>query len=166
MNSEEEKEISNYEDARHLANIGVWSVELQVERLKKEDQDDAEFVMRKAADFHFLVVALMRVRRAATLVSKSSNIKNAIGKFDKEVPSLRSMRNVLEHIDDYIDGKGRDTSVVIGELFIYAFGSDKVAWSKYEIDLEKALKASANLFKAIQENPPSSYAKFVAAQTF
>ncbi len=60
---------ATYERARRLANVAVWSVELQCRRLQSVEPEDATFVLRKWADFDFLVVALTRLRRAAQLAA-------------------------------------------------------------------------------------------------
>lgn len=165
MGPDEEKEARIYEDARHLANIGVWSVELQIRRLKNEEAGDSNFVLRKVSDFHFLVVALTRVRRAAELVNQILDIGNAIDQFDRDVPDLIKMRDVLEHINDYAEGQGRHKNVAIGGLFTSAFDNDTITWSEFNLNLPTALIASQVLFEEIKAKPPASYVKLVAAQS-
>ena len=158
----EEKEVSNYEDARHLANLGLWAVDLQIKRLKRQEPEDNEFVLRRVSDFHFLVVALIRVRRSAELVNSIVDLRSALERFDRDIPNLKKMRDILEHIDDYTKGRGRDTNVVVGGLFTYAFGDDVITWSEYRLNLDTAMKACETLFSEIKANPPASYARLVA----
>jgi hypothetical protein len=51
------------------ANIANWSVHLQYRRLESSDPEDAAFVLRRWADFDFMIVALIRLRRAAQLAA-------------------------------------------------------------------------------------------------
>jgi hypothetical protein len=86
-------ETATYERAIRLANIAVFTVDLQCRRLNSDEPEDGEFIFRKWADFHFLVVALTRLRRAAELDVKvksiKSNIRAALQEFDSAIPNLR-----------------------------------------------------------------------------
>lgn len=105
-------EASTYERARRLANLAVWTVDLQRRRLNSNEPEDEKFVLRKLADFHFLVIALTRLRRAAVLAAKvksiESKIKIALREFDAALPNLKKMRDVAEHIDEYAVNSGKD----------------------------------------------------------
>ena len=52
----QEQQIALYEEARSLANIACWSIELQIHRLRKKEAEIPEFVMQPVADFHFLIM--------------------------------------------------------------------------------------------------------------
>jgi len=62
------------------------------------------FIIRKWADFHFLVVGLTRLRRAAKLAASIPEVQpllvTALTEFDAALPRLRLkwMRDVAEHI--------------------------------------------------------------------
>lgn len=145
-----EQRITCYEEGRRLANIACWSIELQICRLTRGKTEIPEFVMQPIADFHFLLIAINRLRRAADLVNKAIDISPQIDEFDQTLPGLIKMRNIMEHIDNYWQRKGHDPSVSPGELPNFAF-SNVVAWCGEELDLETVRKASSRLFQAIQD---------------
>ena len=66
MNSRSPSPAATYERARRLANIAVWTAQLQRRRLATDEPEDSEFLFRRWADFQFLIVALTRVRRAGS----------------------------------------------------------------------------------------------------
>jgi len=104
---------ATYERARRRANIALSTVALQRSRLHSEEPDDNEFVFRRWADFDFLIVALIRLRRAAILAAKVPAIKPdilaAVKEFDASLPGLKTTRDVAEHFDDYaVDKAGME----------------------------------------------------------
>ncbi|MEW8521640.1 MAG: hypothetical protein AB2552_01165 [Candidatus Thiodiazotropha endolucinida] len=146
----DEKELAIFEDAKNMANIAVWGVELQIKRLNSQKNEISEFVMQPVVDFHFLIVALTRLRQAASLVSKISDIKSAIATFDNAIPDLRTVRNILEHIDEYRIGKGNNKSVPKDSFQTIIFGKESIRWVNYEINLKSAMKASSDLYAVIR----------------
>ena len=157
MPPDNERIVATYEDARSLANIAVWSVELQIHRLKAEETEIPDFVMQPVVDFHFLVIALTRLRKAAELAAKTTDISAALKEFDETLPDLKKIRNVLEHIDEYRLGEGRNKNVKANELQTVILNHDQIFWSGYEINPVKALQASDRLFNAIKNSPPDAY---------
>lgn len=155
----DEQHIAIYEDARTMANIAAWGVELQIRRLRKSIQENnketEEFVMQPIIDFHFLVTALSRLRLTAEIVSEICDLSSAIEAFDKNLPDLRVVRNILEHIDEYRVGKGHNKNVPRDSFQTFTLDDDSVKWVSYEINLEKTIKASSDLFMAIKNKSPS-----------
>lgn len=87
-----------------------WSIAVrsQAERIK------AGGGVTKLPDAYLLVVAVRNVRRAAEMASRHvrtdearSRIAAAIGLFDNELPGVKEVRDVLEHFDEYSQGRGR-----------------------------------------------------------
>lgn len=150
MVSVSEKELAIYEDARNMANIAVYGVELQVNRLRRNENEITDFVMQPIIDFHFLITALSRLHQSAQLVSTIFDISSAINKFDSNLPDLRSIRNLLEHIDEYRLGKGHNKSVPKETYQTICFDNNLVKWASYEIDMELALQSSGELFMDIK----------------
>lgn len=150
---------ATYERARRLANLAMWTVSLQSRRLKTSEPEDEEFIFRRWSDFHFLIVALTRLRRAATLATKiqriESNIKDALKEFDLELPNLKTMRDVAEHIDDYAVDSGINKDISRKSLEVSKYNSTKFEQLGFQLDTEDAIKASHKLFNAIRNNPPS-----------
>ena len=153
-----EQELAVYEDARNMASIAIRGVELQIKRLFGENEIE-EFVMQPVVDFHFLITSLNRLRQAAAMVSKTRDISSSLNKFDLEIPDLRTMRNILEHIDEYRVGKGRNKAVPKDSFQTILFGKNSINWVGYEINTSKALEASQKLFAAIQAVSPNKPSK-------
>ena len=89
---------ATYQRARRLANVAMWSIELQCRRLESVEPEDAMFVLRRWTDFDFLIVALTRLRRAARLAARIPQLQASLGaalaQFDRALPHLRKMRDV------------------------------------------------------------------------
>ena len=145
-----DEQLEIYEDARNMANIAVWGVDLQIQRLRSGENQIKEFVMQPVVDFHFLVTSLNKLRQAAKLVSEIFDLSVKINQFDKKLPDLRTVRNILEHIDEYRVGKGKNKSVPASTFQTICFSNDCVRWVEYEINLKSAISASQELFASIQ----------------
>ena len=150
-----EQHVAIYEDARNMANIAVWGIELQIQRLRRVESELEEFVMQPVIDFHFLVTALSRLRITAEMISKICDLSSAINAFDKSLPDLRAIRNILEHIDEYRVGKGHNKNVPQNSFQTIIFDGDIIKWVNCEINLEDAIKASSDLFMAIKSQTPN-----------
>lgn len=149
-----EQELAVYEDARNMANIAIWGVELQIKRIFGKNEIE-EFVMQPVVDFHFLVTSLNRLRQAASMVSKISDISGTISEFDFQIPDLRTIRNILEHIDEYRIGKGYNKAVPKISFQTISFVENSIQWVDYEINTSTALEVSQKLFVAIQAVSPN-----------
>jgi hypothetical protein len=149
-------DAATYERARRLANLAVWTVKVQLRRLQAVEPEDEDFILRKWADFHFLVVALTRLRRAAELAQKVPKLKEtmrkAIKDFDAALPSRKKMRDVAEHIDEYAIDWGKDRSVSRKSLEVASCNGVTWTWLGYEMDANEALKASGQLFETIRQS--------------
>jgi hypothetical protein len=146
--------LAIYERARRLANIAVWTVQIQRRRLSTDEPEDGEFIFRRWADFQFFIIALTRLRRAAALAAKvpalASDIQKAIHEFDAAVPALKNMRDVAEHFDDYALDKGRTKSVRRAQLEVGSFNNTELEWLGYRLNADDALKAARRLFQKIK----------------
>lgn len=148
---------ATYERARRLANVANWSVHLQCRRLESSEPEDAAFVLRRWADFDFLIVALMRLRRAAQLAADLSELKTApapaIAEFDNSLPGLKDMRNVAEHIDEYAVDQGRKKTILRQSLEVSTMDADgpTLHWLETRLNARAAVRASETLFAAISD---------------
>lgn len=147
-------DAATYERARRLANLAIWTVSIQRRRLNSEEPEDSEFPFRNWMDFHFFIVALSRLRRAAHLAAKVPAIRNkiaeAISVFDTEIPHLKTMRDVAEHIDDYSLDSGRLSHVSRKELEVASRSGNIWHWLGFDTDIEMAFAAGARLFESIR----------------
>jgi hypothetical protein len=136
----------------------MWTIALQVRRLRTKEPEDGEFLFRKWADFQFLIVALWRLRRTAELASRvpeiAGQIRHAIIAFDTVIPDLKKMRDVAEHFDEYALDSGRDKSISRRSLEVASVGPTRFEWLGFTLDTESAVEASSELFAAIKSCPP------------
>ena len=150
-------EAATYERARRLANVAMWSIELQCRRLEAVEPEDAEFVLRRWADFDFLIVALTRLRRATRLAAKIPQLQASLGtalvQFDKALPDLKKMRDVAEHVDDYAVDQGRQKAVSRKSLEVSTIEADgpTLCWLQARLNARDASQASRVLFAALKE---------------
>jgi hypothetical protein len=145
---------ATYERSRRLANQALWTIDLQRRRLMSEEPEDAKFILRKWSDFHFLIVALTRLRRTATLAAKvpeiAQEMREALVAFDRALPNLKKMRDVAEHIDDYAVDSGKDANISRKSLEVSASDGETWEWLGFEINVNEALSASVTLFEALK----------------
>ena len=146
---------ATYERARRLANFAMWTVSIQCRRIKSSEPEDDRFVMRKWADFHFLIVALIRLKKAAILAKKVPIIKLkielALQEFDLELPDIKKMRDVAEHIDEYATDDGRNKNISRKSLEVSRLNETALEWLGFKLDADKAMEASSKLFEAIKD---------------
>jgi len=135
----------------------MWSIELQCRRLGDVEPEDTEFVLRRWADFDFLIVALTRLRRATSLAAKipqlQASLDTALVEFDKALPDLKKMRDVAEHADDYALDHGRQKTVARQSLGVSTIEADgpTLCWLQARLNAREACRASRALFAALKE---------------
>ena len=149
---------STYERASRLANLALWTVDLQRRRLNSTEPEDDRFIFRRWSDFHFLIVALTRLRRAAELAAKVPVIRQmmraGLQSFDSALPNLKKMRDVAEHIDDYAMDRGKDRSIGRESLEVSASDSQQWQWLGFELDAANALSVGARLVAVLKDCEP------------
>jgi hypothetical protein len=154
--------------ARSTANDAIRAIALQCDRIQDRD-DDAYFAaagFRQEVDVAFLLLALRWLREACQLVAELTGdeaLADALGDFDRRLPEARDLRDVREHIRDYIKGSGKlqqkatapDRLVPPGSLGSRTWlGHDEFShfiWAGKEIRLDDALPAAEVLFQAMRE---------------
>jgi hypothetical protein len=149
---------ATYERACRLANVAMWSIDLQCRRLRTSEPEDEKFILRKWADFDFLIVSLWRLRRAAELAAGVHQLKRslraAIRRFDTALPELKKLRDVAEHIDDYALDRGHRKKTVARESLEVSRIDDHgptLDWLGASLDAFDAFRASQSLFAAIKD---------------
>lgn len=154
--------------ARSTANDAIRAVALQRDRIR-EKEDDAYFAaagFRQEVDVAFLLVALRWLREACQLVvelTQNEALAAAVGNFDRRLPGARDLRDVREHIRDYIQGSGKlqkDTTPPDRVVSMASLGSrtwlghDELShfiWAGKEIRLDDDLPTAERLYRAMQE---------------
>jgi len=154
--------------ARSTANDAIRAVALQRDRIKDRD-DDTYFAaagFRQEVDVAFLLVAVRWLREACQLVAELTHdaaLVTALDAFDRRLPGARDLRDVREHIRDYIQGSGKlqsratapDRLVSSASLGSRTWlGHDELShfiWAGKEIRLDDALPAAERLYEAMSE---------------
>jgi hypothetical protein len=144
------------ERAKSFCSEACSTVALQHRRLRTTEPEDGVFVFRWHADLQFMIVALRRLRRAAELATHvagvSPDLKVALRAFDDSVPNLAKMRNVGEHVDEYLLGLGRSKNVARSELQVSMWNGSVFNWQGVDLDIDLALKAAETLFSALAQS--------------
>jgi hypothetical protein len=141
--------------AGRLANRAVWTLQLQRDRLRSFDPMDDDCMFQLWADLEFFIVTLHRLRKAAELMRKVAVVKRqvtvALREFDRAIPQLATMRDVLAHIDDYAtDRDSRHHGTISRRQLEVLSGDGKVMrWLGYEIDVDAMLQAGQKLYLAL-----------------
>jgi hypothetical protein len=145
------------ERAQSLCNEACYTVALQCRRLRSQEPEDNAFIFRWWADLQFLIIALRRLRRAAELgeniSSVSTVLKEAIRDFDHALPNIKKIRNVGEHIDQYVldAPKRHHKDVHRGELQVGHWDGTVFTWLGTDLNIDAALDAAEKLFLTVQQ---------------
>lgn len=141
------------ERAKSFCNQACFTIALQRRRAQCVEPEDGVFLFRIEADLRFLLITLWQLRRAAQLAAQvggiSPDLQTAIAEFDERLPFLRRMRNVEQHMDDYLLGKGRDKTVARGALQVTVWNGDVFRWLGEELNVEEAEQAAGDLFTTV-----------------
>jgi hypothetical protein len=109
------EQISVLEDSRYFLNRSVEALNLQMRRLEKYNFEDENVFWDYLADSHFYIVALKRLRQALLSSKKIPQVWNELKKefdvFDNTISDAIQMRDILEHIDEYIKDAGKNQSI-------------------------------------------------------
>ncbi len=160
---DEMRELSRYEDLRSCANRAVWTIALQIRRLG--EPMDREFVLRPISDAEWLIVSLDRLLQVARQINRitGGGQSAAIAAYEQALPNLRTARNIIAHLDEYLRGDGREKSISVGSLSTHTLGPSALVFGGLEFDLDAAQLVADQLFAAIQDKPPESFQRAKAA---
>lgn len=98
------------------------------------------------------------MRKAALLLGKAPSInnkvQNAVNDFDKTLPSLKTYRDVFEHMESYVfeDGKRHYPRIGNSGLQVGTVSNDSFSWAidDTEFTLKEAAIASSKLYYSIK----------------
>ena len=166
-------EAATLERAFSLVNEAMNTVALQRRRLASEEPEDEVFPMRAWADWEFFIGALWRLRRRAQIAARtrtgSEAVVRAIAAFDEDLPDLKLLGDVAEHIDDYaVDHRRRHHPAVSRkELQVGSWNDTVLTWCLLASDTgvprslnaDSALASAERLYLAVraardQSGPP------------
>lgn len=128
---------------------GLRAADVQLKRAREESSSEPGGAFQWWIDLQFFIVALRRLRRAAELATRVPRqreaIRAAIAAFDEDLPDLRLLRDVGEHIDAYALGAGYEKSVRWRQLQVGGWDGKTFQWLGIDLDAEKALEAARQL---------------------
>lgn len=152
-----------FEISWSFATEWIQAVNMFQYRLLNELPEDEKIFQHKLfrddVDFHCYLVSLNRLRKAVVLARQQvtdlisqKKLDSAIKKFDKNIPSLSTFRNVGEHFDDYIQQKGNNQKIDSGGIRVYSIERNKtnykISWLGNAIDLRKTTKEAYLFYKS------------------
>lgn len=145
---------------RTEATTWINAVALQAGRIDRRHRNrhlESAEAAALEADLHFLLVALIRLRRCISRVGghvpeMQQALELHLRGFDDAIPSLARLRNVSEHIDEYNLDLGRDSSVRRGQVQTWhidstATGSLIWGWLGERLDVEGAYRSALVLYE-------------------
>lgn len=154
--------LHKLEMAHSAANDAVRGVAMQHYRVTSELPEDERFFagagFRMEVDLHLLLILLVRLQRAAELIARlvdDDDLRCAIDDFDTHLP-LKRMRNVGEHVDDYIAEEGRaQPPISTASLGTRWWGKTSkegmtFSWAGMTIGLDEAKSAAEDLYRALR----------------
>jgi hypothetical protein len=150
------KEISILEDSRYFVNRSTEALNLQVQRLKKNTPGNTDELWKYLADVHFYIVVLKRLRQAM-LVSRKihkvwDKIQSEFDAFDNNIADILRMRNTLEHIDEYIQNRGRDRNIKNASLYAIHFDENGcLNWAGLKFDSHNLQDSAARIVTIYRE---------------
>jgi len=143
--------------ARMATEATTWinAAHVQHRRVTAPVGEPGEQVWRQEIDLHFLLVALIRLRRSVDLATRvprlQTSLRDRLAEFDKELPSLALLRNVAEHFDDYTVNEGRRSEIKRHQLQVWSLGADDDGlvwrWLGVEFNVEVAHRAATKLYR-------------------
>jgi hypothetical protein len=149
--------------AHSAANDAIRGIAMQNYRLVSELPEDEEFFaaagFRREVDLQLFLVLVARLRRMAGLIADLTSdelFAQDLAEFDQRFPAARHMRNVSEHLEDYIAGTGRRQDLVCdGSLGVRSWntsadGGIVFAWAGKTVDLGDLQEAAENLYRSLR----------------
>jgi len=139
-----------------LAREYLHAVILQNKRLQTKASEDNGFVFKWWIDLQFLILALYRFRNMVGIAKKipaiETEINSAIEKFDKNIPELKTFRDIGEHMADYaIDNQSRhEKSINRKHLQVGTFNGNVYEWLDRQLNIVDAERAAKELYQTLQ----------------
>lgn len=109
---------------------------------------------RVEVEIHFFLVALLRFYKAVYLgtryLSGHSELQERVKHFNTYIGIKKTMRNVGEHFDEYLEGDGHDRAIDSRDLQVWSLdtndGNVRFKWIGETFDLEKTMNESLSLW--------------------
>lgn len=161
--------IQTLERAARLASNSIFAIRLQLARVRTSSipasGDVSDAIMQRWTDSEFLIIALWRLRTVACIAASvggpvEESIAAAIERFDNQVPHLKMMRHVSQHLDDYAIDHPRkrrqhkpNSRQLIGRrlLEVTGLGDDEFHWLRGKLNFADAEAGANALYQTIRK---------------
>ncbi len=157
MTDDKPSDGATMERAISLSREYICAVRLQKNRLQKPCSEEYSFQFKYCIDLQFFIISLYRFRNMVNLATKIDSISKymceAIEEFDRNIPDLKIMRDVGEHMYDYgIDSKKRHVREINRkDLQADSFSVDMVfTWLGKKLNVNSALNEAEKLYEKLQ----------------
>ena len=150
------------EVSKSQANQWIKAMELCRRRILDTNSDSvfADRLFRLEVEIHFFLVALLRFYRALALADtrlpNNPHRKERVRKFHEYIGIKRTMRNVGEHFDDYLAGRGHNPMIDTRGLQVWSMevNQDNVrfTWLDETFDLKRTMGESERLWQMFLED--------------
>lgn len=107
-----------------------------------------------APDFHFLVVAMRRLRRSVAMLAvrvTNACVNRAMVRFDAAVPWLSRLPDIGEHLDNAMPPR-QQSALMIDVLAIEGARRHVVRWGPWTLDIDAAIHACAELRRDVADS--------------
>lgn len=151
------------EMAHSAANDALRGVAMQHYRISTDLPEDERFFagagFRREVDLQLLLVLVIRSRRAVELGAHllgDTTLNQELRDFDQRFPAAKQMRDIGEHVDAYIDGKGhKQKDVLAGSLGLRTWedspdGNLTFSWAYTTVSISELNEAAHRLYKALR----------------
>jgi hypothetical protein len=150
------------ERAARLAGASLRTVRLQIRRIRSQEPEDEEWILRPWADCLYLVQALWGMKLAGDVAaSKDSSVKSAVTDFVTSCGDLEVMRHVAQHLDNFaLDAnedlrrqRRPDTKEIVGRRSLEVGGwnenKNEFHWLGGVIRFDESVAAAHALYSTI-----------------
>lgn len=161
--SREPSALQVIDRAVRLGSNALYAIDLQIRRIASSEPEDEEFLFRPWMDIQYLIYTFWRMRlagrAAARKASDDPSLVAAVAAFDRQIPHLKAMRDVAQHLDDYIlDSSQRRTTRRSGDsrpvgrrqLEVGAWSMDSFHWLGMELRFAESRQAAAELYSSLR----------------
>ncbi|WP_139813681.1 hypothetical protein [Mycobacterium simiae] len=146
-----------------MANDAAVAIDMQLERIREGyRRGDPDALRTVQIDTEFLISSLWKMRLAGKLArSVMGQAWTALSEYDRALPHLKLMRDVMEHIDEYggdADGRARRhdhprSGQHIGRRYLHSqmsHSDESFNWLGGTVEFGPARVASLQLLSAIR----------------
>ncbi|ESZ99708.1 hypothetical protein ThrDRAFT_02702 [Frankia casuarinae] len=155
-------EIEVLNRAVRLASNSLYVIDIQIRRIAGDEPEDEDYLFRVWADIDFLIITLWKIRTvtlaAARRLPSDLALTDAIAEFDRSVPHLKLMRDVGQHLEDYMINAasrrhrrpGTEYKISRRQLEVAAWSQNDFRWLDAVLDFTDSRKAASVLYSRLR----------------